>query len=538
VKPTLSGDTFYKRTAIAAIAGFFIIRGIIAFNMELGIDEAYYWFYSQDVKWNYYDHPPMVAIWIRLFTANLTLQETEGFVRLGSVVGCAMAAWFMYKTVTTIHSPKAGWYAVILYHASIYATVTTGIFIMPDTPQMVFYLLALWMVARITKAETKWLVWIVFGVASGLCILSKVYGVFLWTGLALFAILKKREWFSQPYIYVAFGLTALLASPILLWNIQNDFITFRFHSARADVTQGSFEIINFCREVINQLFYNNPVNVLISIVALVAFLKKRKANVTGNEALSIFNFMALPLALLLLLLSVFRDTTLPHWSGPAYVALIPLTAIHLTNRTIRFSKRLLFSSLSVLFAFLVIWQYLIHFAPETIGIRDVDNQKFRAGKEMIKKLFSGFESFQLIAETKNSYEPAGDSFAKLYRQETSSGVMEKSSPVICYKWWGAHIEYYFCHPFGIPVIGLGEPDELHEYLFTNVKRKDRVSLNTAYCIVPADDYYNVQSKYSAYYHQIEKPMLITVKRNGKPDVIFYVYRLRGWKSRLPVADSK
>ena len=535
VNRTNREDIFNRRTAFAFIFIFSVIRGAIAFSMELGTDEAYYWFYSQDLKWNYFDHPPLVAIWIRVFTANLALQDIEGFVRLGSVVGGAIASWVIYQACTTIHSAKAGLFGVCLYHASFYASVTAGIFIMPDTPQMVFYTISLWMIARITKDTGNWFNWLAFGAAAGLCIMSKVYGAFLWTGLGLFALMKKREWFSQPYIYGAFLVTAAMASPILVWNFQNDFLTYKFHSSRADVTSGGFSLILFCREVVNQVLYNNPFNVIVIVTALTAFLKKRKAE---NDALSIFNFIALPLAVLLLGIAFFRDTTLPHWSGPAYVALIPLAAVHLTGTRNQYAKRIIIAALSALGLFLVVWQYLIHYAPEPIGVRDVDKKSFQAARDFVKRLYSGFENFQLIAETKNSWERADEAFLQLYEQESKSGRMEKNAPVICYKWWGAHIEYYFCHPNNIPMIGLGEPNELHEYLFMNAERKDSANLNTAYCIVPADDNYNVQVKYSPYYHKIEKPSLITVKRERKPDVKFYVYKLRGWKNRLPMVEPE
>jgi hypothetical protein len=538
VNKTINADIFYKRTALAIIIGFAIIRCAIAFSMELGTDEAYYWLYSQNIKWNYFDHPPMVAMWIRLFTANLLLQDIEGFIRLGSVVGCGIASWAIYKTGNTIHSAKAGLFGVCLYNASFYASITAGIFIMPDTPQMVFYTISLWMIACITKDGKAWMPWLAFGLTAGLCIMSKVYGAALWTGLGLFAIVKKRSWFSQPYIYVAFLATAVIVSPILVWNFQNDFLTYKFHSARVAVTDGGLDMITFWREVINQFLYNNPFNVIAIVAALIAYLKTGKPKDTENDALTIFNFIALPLVILLLGVSLFRDTTLPHWSGPAYVALIPLAAIYLTGPTIRFAKKILVASVSSLFISLVAWQYLIHYAPEALGKRDVDKKSFPAEKHTVKRLFSGFESFQLTAETRHSWEPAEEAFLKLYQQENRSGRMEKDAPVICYKWWGAHIEYYFCHPNKIPMVGLGEPDELHEYLFTNAERKDTVNLNTAYCIVPADDNYNVQLKYLPYYHTIDKPSLISVERKGKPDVKFYVYRLSGWKNKLPMVEPE
>ncbi|MDQ3278860.1 MAG: glycosyltransferase family 39 protein [Bacteroidota bacterium] len=538
MKKTNPEDLFYRRTALAIITGFACIRSLIAFSMELGTDEAYYWFYSQNLKWNYYDHPPMVAIWIRTFTANLSLQHIEGFIRLGSVLGGSVASWAVYKILVTIHSAKAGLLGVCLYQASLFASVTAGIFIMPDTPQMVFYTLSLWMLARIIKNEKDWLAWSAFGVAAGLCIMSKVYGGFLWAGVGLFALFKKRSWFLQPHLYVACGVTALLASPILLWNVQNDFLTFRFHSSRVTEVGNSFNSMGFGREVVNQVFYNNPFNVFVIVVALVASIKLGKTKEPRNEALSIFNFIALPQITFFLLLALFGVNTLPHWSGPAYVALMPLAAIYLTGQPTLYTKRLLLAALSTLVLFLAVWQYLIHLAPSLITEKSVDEQIRQEKETTVWNLLDGFASFQLIAPTRSSWKPAGEAFVKLYQQEKASGIMEKGAPVLCYDWGGAQIEYYFCHGANIPMIGLGEPDELHEYLFTNAKRKKAVSLASAYCIVPADNSYDVQTTFAAYYRTITKPSLITVERRGQPDLKFYVYRLHGWKNRLPMVNEK
>jgi len=61
----------YRKKLLVFLAIVFPVKLFLAFWRELGNDEAYYWLYSQYLQWNYFDHPPMVAVWIRLFTANL-----------------------------------------------------------------------------------------------------------------------------------------------------------------------------------------------------------------------------------------------------------------------------------------------------------------------------------------------------------------------------------------------------------------------------------------------------------------------------------
>src|ERR1700754_4775394 len=50
---------------------------------ELMDDEAYYWVYSRHLDWGYFDHPPMVALLIRI---GYTLFHNEFGVRVCMVV--------------------------------------------------------------------------------------------------------------------------------------------------------------------------------------------------------------------------------------------------------------------------------------------------------------------------------------------------------------------------------------------------------------------------------------------------------------------
>jgi hypothetical protein len=132
------------------------------------------------------------------------------------------------------------------------------------------------------------------------------------------------------------------------------------------------------------------------------------------------------------------------------------------------------------------------------------------------------------------WQKAGKTFAALYQKEVAQGVVPAGTPVVSYKWWGAHIEYYFCKQQGIQMIGLGVLNDLHEYLWLNNERKDKVNFTSAYCILPSDEFYNVYQHYQPYYNNIQLAYTIHVPRSGKPSHHFYVFRLSGWKNTLPV----
>src|SRR5512133_864047 len=63
-------NTKIKGFILSSFAFFLIVWGIInivqARFTPLNNDEAYYWMYSKYLAWGYFDHPPMIALMIRI----------------------------------------------------------------------------------------------------------------------------------------------------------------------------------------------------------------------------------------------------------------------------------------------------------------------------------------------------------------------------------------------------------------------------------------------------------------------------------------
>jgi hypothetical protein len=511
----LSSGWTYKKKVIVLVLLLSLLRLVTASIVDLGNDESYYWLYSQELKWNYFDHPPLVAIWIRIFTGNLLLQDHELFLRLGSISGCAISTWFMYKCVSTLYDERSGWFAAVLYNASFYAGITSGLFIMPDTPQMVFWTWSLWMLAKIHTDDSRWVNWIVLGIVSGLCIMSKVHGIFIWSGIVAYSFFVKRQWLVNPRIYLSAAIALLIASPILIWNIENNFVTYHFHVKRVLPSAFTLSWANFLREFLGQVIINNIFNVSIIFIAVVAFRFKRLKH---RNSLALYNFIGLPLCFSVLLISLYRHT-FPHWSGPAYITLIPVAAVYLSEKNkIKFPPVLKYS-LGLYILFVIVCTAEIKCYPGNFG----NKTKHDMGKGD-------------ITLDMNGWSDAGKRFGEIYKNEILKGNAVPSSPVVCYNWWGSHIEYYFCRPLRIPMIGLGTLDDLHQYAWLNKERSAQVNFNTAYCIVPTDENYNVYEQYRDYYSSVESIAVIEIIRSKTPTHNFHVYRLKGWKNKMPLSE--
>src|SRR3954467_9530609 len=64
-----------------------------AFTLEIHADEAYYWMYSRFLSWGYFDHPPMVAIFIRIGDK---LMHNELGLRLMTIITSSLSIYILW----------------------------------------------------------------------------------------------------------------------------------------------------------------------------------------------------------------------------------------------------------------------------------------------------------------------------------------------------------------------------------------------------------------------------------------------------------
>ena len=495
----LQADKLFARKSVWLVIIFTFFRLVLSSFLNLGNDESYYLSFAQQLQINYFDHPPIVALWVRFFTANLALQDHLFFVRLGSLVACALSSFFIYKTITAISTTRAGFAGVFLYNISLYASITAGLFIFPDTPQMVFWTASMYFITQILRDDKKILPWFLFGACAGLSIMSKVHAVFLWGGVFLYAVFYRRSWFSNKWFYISAATTAVIISPILIWNIQNDFITFRFHGQRVVVNEKSgFNFMGLLRETVGQLVINNPFT-----VGLIAVFFSKKYNTNADSAVKIFKLMGIPLLIVIFFLSMFR-TTLPHWSGPAYVSLLPIAAIGLSEMSLIKFKIFYRSAFSYTIILFVLIAAAVNFYPGTFS----------------KEVGLGLGKTDISLDA-YGWKEAGEKFAAIYKSRSSSS----KHPMVCNTWWGAHDEYYFARPLNIKMIGLGSVLDVHHYAWRLKYDTANVKMDTAYAIVHSYDYFDAKKAFANYYSKVDSIATIPIVRNKKLAYNFYVYEL-------------
>ncbi len=252
-----------------------VIRCITACSIGLGNDEVYYRMYAQHLQWNYFDHPPMVGWLIRFTTASLFL-DSEFFIRLGAIISAAITTWFIFLCGRRLNNAYTGFLAAAIYTATLYGSIVAGIFILPDSPQMICWAAGLYLLTGIARNNhinrTKKRELLLFGLVAGLGMLCKIHTVFLWLGLLLYILQHNRQWFKQPVLYVSAFITIVLFYPVIQWNINNHFITYLYHSKRVAVTNSGIDISSFFTFIGGQIFYTNPVIFFLSYIIIGAYI--------------------------------------------------------------------------------------------------------------------------------------------------------------------------------------------------------------------------------------------------------------------------
>src|SRR5690348_9398865 len=99
---------------------WFVAKCFLAANTELGNDEVYYWTYAQKLQWSYFDHPPVIAVLIKLFTLNLSL-DTAFVLRFGAICCGAISTFLIYQIGSLLKDEETGYMSALLFIASPYS---------------------------------------------------------------------------------------------------------------------------------------------------------------------------------------------------------------------------------------------------------------------------------------------------------------------------------------------------------------------------------------------------------------------------------
>lgn len=292
-------------------------------------DEAYYWLWGQHLDWSYYDHPPLQA-WVQ--GAFTTLLGRSNFVlRLPNLLSNFGFFYIYYRITIYLYGREPNrqfWLVVLLILASPLYFLFLAL-AWHDHLLITFSLLAMyWFITFLDGyiADGKGESWRLYGSAGAiaLAILSKYNAIFVPIGFlaALIADSRLRPLLRDRRLYFASAIALTALIPILIWNVSNDWQSFRYYLNRSVNSDGlSLKFSPFLNFVLFSILMVSP----LQAWGFYRGLKQSDLPIrtdTTYRPIALWIFLVSTIALTIISL---LSAALYYWNITAYLLLFPLS---------------------------------------------------------------------------------------------------------------------------------------------------------------------------------------------------------------------
>ncbi len=304
-------ETLYKnpsKSAYILIVFLAILSTFYNSFLPLHGDEAYYWMWSKQLQMGYYDHPPMIAYMIYLTNF---ISMSEWGVRLVNVFCMGISALYIFKLTKDLSDDKTALNAVIIF-LSVALTNAGTIITTPDSPLSLFWSISLYYTYRAIFIGDK-KDFILTGLFLGLMMLSKYSSVLYILGVVLFLLLKRRDIFLNPYMYVSILISLIIASPMIFWNYQHDWISFMFQLHHGASEDGKLYPHLFFE------FFGGQFGIFSPIFTAVLFFMLIKEKLFFKDNRLFFIALSVIITLLFFFYKSFYSRMMLNYTAPAYI---------------------------------------------------------------------------------------------------------------------------------------------------------------------------------------------------------------------------
>jgi hypothetical protein len=322
MRATRSGERA-RRAAYAVLALAVGGRLIAAALVPLAPDETYYWEWSRRLAAGYLDHPPVIALVIRLGT--MLLGATPLGVRIGSVVAGAIASAVLVRVAGTLGGEAAMLRAAAMIACMPLAQVGLSL-ATPDASLLLFWSLALAALVAVLRPQTspraRTLAWALTGLAFGAALSTKYTALLLLAsaGIALIAQPPLRQILATRGPYIALAIALLVFSPNLAWNATHGWTSFAYQLAHGLAVHRGSPLRHETQLLGGQIALVSPLLLAALAIPVYRALKHREDPVRTTLAI------IAAVTWLAFALSALRSAVEPNWQAPAYLSAIVLAA--------------------------------------------------------------------------------------------------------------------------------------------------------------------------------------------------------------------
>lgn len=354
-----------KHPAILFFSAWLILNLIQAGGTGLFDDEAYYWVYSKFPAWGYFDHPPMIALFIK---AGYSLFKSEFGVRLLIVISSTLTLGIIYRLL-----PKKNDLVFFAIAGSMSILQIGGIIAVPDLPLTLF--VALFFLTYKNFCEKMSLInTLILGIVMALMLYTKYHAILI----IFFTFLSNPKIALKYQAYMAALIGAALFIPHLYWQYAHEFPSVYYHlfERNADNYETSFTI----EYVLGQILITGPF-----MGWLVIYAAFRHKPVDAFERALQYSLWGI---YILFFISTLKGRVEANWTVPAFIPLIILSHQYLINN-LRWQRILIRSiPLTLVFVLLLRIYMILDIGPLKFVSKD-EFHKNRAWADSIYKKTNG-----------------------------------------------------------------------------------------------------------------------------------------------------
>lgn len=312
--------------------------------VEPGLDEAYAIAVANLHQLSWFDHPPMTFWWVAAMRALATPlfgpDVPAWILRLPFVAAFTLTSWALFDLTRRLFGARAGLWALTALTLAPFFLLAAGSWLVPDGPLVLFLTLAARALAILLferpEPARAGRLWLALGLFLGLAGLSKYHAaLFAVAALVFVAATPHRRLLASPRPWIAVLLAGLVVSPVVIWNAENDWVSFLFQAGRGG--GGRTNWVGFGRQILGQLGYLAPWTLIGAVVATVAALRAERR--LDGPAGFLLALAILPIALFTVVPLLGGDG-LPHWQMPGWLFLLPLLGRGIAAAEARGERRL------------------------------------------------------------------------------------------------------------------------------------------------------------------------------------------------------
>ncbi|MGL4993756.1 MAG: ArnT family glycosyltransferase [Bacteroidales bacterium] len=380
-------------------------------SSELHFDEAYYWAFSRILDLGYFDHPPMIALLIRLGS---NFNEWELGVRLFVSILQPISFWIFWQT---IRRPDYTTRQAVIYFLIVSALPLlqmVGFIATPDAPLLFFTTIFLASLKRFLSSNSLFSTFAV-GLSMALLAYTKYHGALI----VLLALAANPSLLRKSQAWLAAAIAGLLILPHLSWQLDNDFVSFKYHLSDRN---RSFKPSYLFEYIANVFACLNP------FLVPLLFLKREKSD---RETAIDRTITWIGIGFLIFFaFSSFRGHVQPQWILPACLWVIN-SILQLSVKSQRISRYIVRVTLFSVFLIIIV-RFALAYSPFGIIVPGFGH---KADMAIIDSLANG----QPVVVNSSYSRAALYSFYQKKQANSQQSITHRSSQ---YQIWNIDRDWY------------------------------------------------------------------------------------------------